>query len=307
MPCFDPRQGYRARTVNPTGKRSIVFNLSEGFKDLPVTIPCGQCIGCRLERSRVWATRLHHESQLYEDNSFITLTYSDENLPKNGSLDKTHFQKFTKRLRKHFSDRKIRFYGCGEYGDKFQRPHYHFCLFNLDFPDKIHEKTHNDQKYYSSKILDKIWGNGRTLIGNLTFESAAYVARYILKKQTGERARWYYDEIDPDTGEILREMQPEFAHGSNRPGLGKGWFDKYKNTDLFPHDFVVIRGKKARVPKYYNHHFEIAYPSDYAKIKAERQVQSAKHAENNTVDRLKVREEIQYLKAQQLKRNYEHG
>ena len=121
MACYTPLKGYRSTELTKNGKRKIVFNRNHGFADLPVTVPCGQCIGCRLERSRQWAIRCTHEASLWEKNCFITLTYNDENLPKDGSLDVTHFQKFMKRLRKKHGAG-IRFYHCGEYGDKFGFP-----------------------------------------------------------------------------------------------------------------------------------------------------------------------------------------
>ena len=129
MPCFSPLDGYRSRTVNASGKRSIVFDIHEGFHDRPVSVPCGQCVGCRLEKSRQWAMRCVHEASLYDENCFITLTYDDEFLPVGGSLDKGAFPRFMKRLRKKFEPRRIRFYHAGEYGDRFGRPHYHALLF----------------------------------------------------------------------------------------------------------------------------------------------------------------------------------
>src|SRR4051794_29862641 len=103
MPCFRPLKGYRARVTNPdTGKRSIVFNARKGFNDLPVDLPCGQCIGCRLERSRQWAIRCSHEAKLHEENCFITLTYAPEHLPPGGTLVVKDFQDFMKRLRFEF-------------------------------------------------------------------------------------------------------------------------------------------------------------------------------------------------------------
>ena len=92
MPCYHPISGYRSRHLNKSGKRSIVFDKKNGYIDMPITVKCGQCIGCRLEYSRQWAIRCLHEAQLHEDNCFITLTYDDENLPHNGSLTKPHFQ-----------------------------------------------------------------------------------------------------------------------------------------------------------------------------------------------------------------------
>ena len=210
MACYYPMKAYRSQTVNPSGKRSIVFNKNQGFADMEVELPCGQCIGCRLERSRQWAIRMAHEAQLHEDNCFLTLTYNDENLPKHNSLKLKDFQKFMKRLRKAFG-KKIRFFHCGEYGEKFQRPHYHAIIFGLDFKDKILFSEQNDQKLYISPTLNKIWGLGHATIGDVTFQSAAYVARYITKKITGDRAQDHYNEINYETGEILSERRPEYT------------------------------------------------------------------------------------------------
>ena len=139
-------------------------------------IPCGQCIGCRIERSRQWAIRCYHEASLHAENSFVTLTYNDTNLPANNCVSVRELQLFMKRLRKRFGAG-IRFYGCGEYGDLTGRPHYHICLFNFSPPDLTLYKITNDQRLYSSKSLDTIWGKGYTLTGDVTFQSAAYVAR----------------------------------------------------------------------------------------------------------------------------------
>ena len=131
MPCFCPLEGWRSKDRSSTGKRKIVFNPRDALRDMPVTVPCGQCIGCRLERSRQWAVRCIHEASLHEDNCFITLTYDDAHLPTDLSLNVSHFQKFMKRLRKRFGEG-IRFFHCGEYGENFGRPHYHACLFTSD-------------------------------------------------------------------------------------------------------------------------------------------------------------------------------
>ncbi|MEO5355656.1 MAG: hypothetical protein H7835_21005, partial [Magnetococcus sp. XQGC-1] len=93
----------------------------------------GQCVGCRLERSRQWAIRVMHEASQHEHNCFITLTYNDDNLPANGSLNYRHFQNFMKRLRKYYVEFTVRFYMCGEYGENFARPHYHACIFAIMF------------------------------------------------------------------------------------------------------------------------------------------------------------------------------
>lgn len=304
MPCYYPLQGYRSQTVNPSGKRSIVFNVNEGYKDLPVEVPCGQCIGCRLARSVEWAVRCVHHSQSFQDNCFITLTYEDRFLPKNGTLRIDHWQKFMKKLRKKV-DRKISYFHCGEYGEKFSRPHYHACLFNYDFPDKQFYKEVNGEKYFISDILEDTWGYGFATIGAVTFKSAAYVARYVLKKITGERAKFYYEGEDEETGESF-SLRKEYVTMSRRPGIGKDWFEKYKG-DLFPDDFAVIGGKKYRVPKYYVSKLEVEFPSDYRRLRGKRALGREKGAANNTHERLVVREEVQRRKFELLKRGYEDG
>lgn len=299
MPCYHPLTGYRSRTTNSsTGKRNIVFNLQDGFKDQPVELPCGQCIGCRLERSRQWAIRCVHEASLYRNNCFITLTYNDDNLPPNQSLVKKDFQDFMKRLRKSLPQ-KIRVYYCGEYGENFGRPHYHACIFGHDFSDKLLKKENaNGDNLYVSQKLEKLWGKGHCLIGNVTFESAAYVARYLMKKVTGKKADAHYNKIDLATGEIFERL-PEFTNMSK--SIGKAWFEKY-SSDIYPDDFIVLRNKKLKPPKFYNARYELAYPEDYAKIKIARGRAAKKHSDNNTRDRLDVREYIQLEKANQLKR-----
>lgn len=305
MTCYHPLKGYRSKDRNPdTGKRSIVVVRRDAHVDCPIELPCGQCIGCRLERSRIWAIRCVHEASLYDHNSFITLTYSDQNLPQYNSLQVSDFQKFMKRLRKAHPNQKIRFFHCGEYGDRFQRPHYHACLFNIDFPDKKHWKTINDQKLYTSEKLQSLWSLGHTSVGTVTFESAAYVARYVTKKITGPLAEGHYMEIDRSTGEILSERVPEYTTMSRRPGIAKAWFDKYY-TDVYPSDFITLRGKKLSPPKFYNSQYELLYPHEYQKIKARRKTLANKHADNNTVDRLAVREFLQHERFNKLRRSYE--
>ncbi|QXP44344.1 MAG: replication initiator protein [Arizlama microvirus] len=317
MACFNPLKGYRALTPNPSGKYSISFTLREGYKDLPIEISCGQCIACRLERSRQWATRCMHEAQMHTDNTFITLTYNDQHLPQNNSLNKKHFQNFMKRLRNYVSDidnqdpnlglypgsQKIRFFHCGEYGEKTYRPHYHAILFNFEFQNKQHIKTHNENKLYTAPLLEKLWPYGHSMIGAATFESAAYVARYILKKVTGKKAQQHYEIVDDD-GNPVDSLTPEYVTMSRRPGIGKNWYDKYKK-DLYPSDFAVIRGKKVSVPKVYNGYYELEDPDAYAKLKAHRKQKALRHADENTFPRLRTKRELAEIKQKQIKRETE--
>lgn len=301
MACYRPLKGFRSKTKTATGKRSIVFSPEKGYTDMPVELPCGQCIGCRLEKSRQWAIRCVHEAQLHKENCFITLTYDDKHLPEDQSLNLKHFQLFMKRLRKQFTGKKIRFFHCGEYGDINKRPHYHAILFGLDFQDKQLISQREGVDLYTSKTLEKLWKKGYVTLGHVTFESAAYVARYITKKVTGEDAENHYKILNTSTGE-LTSIEPEYATMSRRPGIGKQWIEKYQD-DIYPKDFTTIRGKKIKPPKFYDKYLEETHSELYEKIKGARIRQAKKHPENNTYERLEVREKCKKIQVKQLKRN----
>lgn len=270
----------------------MVFSRSKGYADRVEKIPCGQCIGCRLERSRQWAMRCTQESKLYRDNCFVTLTYEDGHLPEHGSLVKEHLQKFMKRLRKRFGQG-IRFFGCGEYGEKYGRPHYHICIFNFDFEDRKFLRDHKGTKYYTSKALSELWPFGHSVIGDVTFESAAYVARYVTKKVTGALAVDHY-------GPVL----PEFTLMSRRPGIGLGHFEKHLKQ-IYPSDFVVLRGMRMRPPKYYDSKYELTYPSDMGKVKAKRRHKSFLGRDGHTQERLRAKEVVQMAKLKLKRRGLE--
>ena len=301
MACFHPITGYRSESVNPgSGKRSIVFDrrkASYGGVVGEPQIACGQCIGCRLERSRQWAIRCVHEAQLHERNCFITLTYDNDHLPSGGTLVKKHFQDFMKSLRHKVSDR-IRYFHCGEYGEKFGRPHYHAIMFGFDFPDKRLWRISGGEKLYVSEMLSETWGKGHCSVGSVSFDSAAYVARYCVKKITGSEAESHYQ------GRL-----PEYTTMSRRPGIGKGWFDKYSG-DAFPSDSILIRGKEMKVPRYYDRVFEIENPEEFAKVKELRKATARvlKDGPENSYERRMVREEHARLTLiQSLQRKFENG
>lgn len=263
MPCAAPQRGWRK-----VYKRGSVRGI---FIKEPCVRPCGQCWQCRLEFARQWAMRCTHEAQLHEENCFITLTYNNEHLPKDRSVHKRALQLFFKRLRKFIEPKEVRYYACGEYGDRMGRPHYHACLFGYDFPDKEilkaarirhfqnHFKaSHGSFTIYSSKTLEKIWGKGFVTIGGLSFESAGYVARYCMKKITGENASKHYGD-----------KNPEFALMSRRPGIGFPWFEKFI-SDCYPKDFTTIRGKKMKPPRYYDYILELRKPFLFEEVKMKR-------------------------------------
>lgn len=269
MPCFSPLHGYKSRRVFPSGKRAVVFSVQDGFRDLPVTVPCGQCIGCRLERSRQWAIRCMHEASLHDENAFVTLTYADEHLPDYGSLDKRAFPLFMKRLRKARAE-KVRFFSCGEYGERFGRPHYHALLFGCDFPDKVRCGERGKFPVWQSAELERLWPFGRAELGSVTFESAAYVAAYVVKKVTGseERKDAAYGVVDGETGEVVRR-EAEFALMSRRPGIGRPWLERF-GCEVYPGDGVVVRGRLMRPPRFYDMWFEKENPGELLDVSRRR-------------------------------------
>lgn len=300
MPCYSPLKGWRARRTNESGKRGIVFNHQEAYLDLPVEIACGQCIGCRVDRTKAWAVRCVLEASQHRENCFITLTYDDEHLPADGSLNVKHYQDFMKRLRKHYEPRRIRFFHCGEYGDENSRPHYHACLFGLDFGDKVKYSERNGVNLYYSETLEKLWSKGFCTVGDVTFESAAYVARYVMKKVTGDRAKDHYLSLNPTTG-VLSEIAPEYTTMSRKPGLAADWYQKFKG-DVFPDDFIVINGKKMKVPAFFDAIHEREDLEGHLRKKGRRIFAANKRAADQTPDRLRVRETVKRKKLSQLKR-----
>jgi hypothetical protein len=315
MPCYKPIDAWRT----PTGQ--IIFYDSPGVKYQP--IPCGMCIGCRLDRSREWALRCMHESTLHKENCFITLTYDEKNLPHDTSLNPPDVQKFFKRLRKRLKGKKIRYYYCGEYGDKNGRPHYHILLFGHDFTDRIFSgKTQSGLPLYTSPTLESVWGNGIVQVGDITFESAAYVARYIMKKVVGKGKdkvdektglkpyeRYQCDEL---TGEVTRvvEVLPEYtamsrggrgSDGVQLGGIGSGWYDKYKG-DLYPKDFITHNGSRHKPPRFYDEKLKKENPDLYDELKAWR-AKNGYDSDDNKPGRLKSREKVAQAKTTQLKRS----
>lgn len=220
-------------------------------------IPCGQCLGCRLDKANEWAIRCVHEAKLHTHNCFITLTYNDDCLPADGSLHKEHLQLFVKRLRRHlqynYENLKIRFLACGEYGSINMRPHYHLLVYGY-FPDDVRKLSvlTNGYNLFRSPTLEKLWPYGYNTVGAVTFESARYVAKYSLKKQTGKN-KYVYDELG---------IKPEFITCSLKPGIGADFFERYKQ-DIFTRGCIVINGCTYKIPKYYQILFERSEPVWY--------------------------------------------
>lgn len=273
MSCNHPIEGFRAAVPNEKGRRPIFFNMRKSGSDEVVKLPCGRCIGCRLERARQWSIRCMHEASLHDDNCFLTLTYDDEHLPEGRSLVRRDLQLFLKRMRKHSVSRRgrsFRFYGCGEYGEKNFRPHYHLLCFDFDFRDKKPwRKSPSGHQMYRSETLEELWKLGSSEIGSVSFQSAGYVARYCLKKVVGAKAGEHYLRYDAD-GRVF-SIVPEFAAQSM--GVGRPWLERFK-TDVYPHDYVVVNGQKVKPPLYYDRWLEKVSPDEFDLLREKREPQN---------------------------------
>lgn len=277
MPCFGPLNGYRPKT----GKK-LVFDVRKSLDGLLIKVPCGRCTGCRLERVRQWAMRCMHEKRMHSMSSFLTLTYDDDHLPLGQTLVLDDLQRFMKRLRK-VTGNGLRFYACGEYGELNLRPHYHVLLFNYDFDDKsrISLLAKSGNALYTSKVLSGLWTDGFSCVGDVSFDSCAYVARYVMKKRMGEPNG---ERSCRFTGIVAL---PEFTVMSRRPGLGTGYLEKY-GDELLIHDSVVFSGREMRPPRFYDAKLALRDPVRMDAIKVERS-RNIKPSENTT-KRLRVRE-----------------
>lgn len=255
MSCYHPKPAYKLRVG---GEVRMGYCKPGGNSDR-LELPCGVCIGCKLDRARGWSIRITHEAQMFDCNWFVTLTYDEKSLPKSLSLEYRDFQGFLKRLRARLrgvtlgpdGGYPIRFFCSGEYGGKTCRPHWHAILFNVDFADKVPFVNGT----YSSAVVEDLWKRGNVVLGSVTPESAAYVAGYTLKKVHGVEAREHYEDVlDLSTGEIT-SRRPEFVVMSRRPGIGAWWFRRF-SADVLPVDHAVMAGTKYKVPRFYLERFK---------------------------------------------------
>lgn len=310
MPCYTPNIGKP-----PTFDSKIKF-----YNHLPkdvqkrkvlngdaVPLPCGKCSGCRLDNARQFAVRSVHESQQYSNNCFVTLTYSPERL-KSDSLNPKDFVDFAKRLRKRFDGidlvehqgkriKPIRIMYAGEYGDNLGRPHFHACIYNFDFDDKdLLFTTKAGNRLYTSPTLEKLWGKGMVSIGNLTYDSASYTARYVMKKITGDIAKSHYD------GKL-----PEFARHPSLYGLGLKWLESHYR-DVYPHDYVVVmKGSseafKMRPPRYYDEWLKKNRPDLFEEVKFKRLEKTEENLSNFNFENLAKKEKREQKRLKELVRH----
>lgn len=286
MPCYKPHTAYNA----PGG--SISFS-PRGTAGVKLQLPCGQCIGCRVDRKTEWALRLTHEMKCHKVACFITLTYDDEHLPRGGTLVKRHAQLFMKSLRDKYRALKIRFFLCGEYGDRTQRAHYHAIIFGWRPTDGRVFKYEKNYTVYTSAVLAELWSRGHVSWTEASEWTCRYVAGYAVKKVVGQKAKEHYTRVTLD-GEMI-ELQPEFATQSRRPGIGAHHYGRFV-SDFRNGDTAVLGGRKKKIPRYYDKLFERA-GGDLEAVKRARKVKARKHAANNTPERLAVREAVSQAKA----------
>lgn len=220
-------------------------------------VPCGQCVECRLNRCRQWVDRLKMEAYQYPANevSFLTLTYDDEHLPKDRSLHKEDLQKFMKRFRAHLKRRfnkEIRFFACGEYGEKgeeltgYGRPHYHLIIFGFDFFHidtlrKVGQNVYGDFHYASEDVIPKCWSYGFNTVCRVTDRVMFYVASYTMKKYNGKLAHEVYDQ---------KGREPVFCVMSRRPGLGANYIRDNLQNIADNHTITIPGGRASSVSGY---------------------------------------------------------
>lgn len=268
MQCLMPVRYYRNDTGRVFHSPNRVKVASEGFR------PCQTCMNCRLRRAQSSAIRMLHESRFHSQSSFLTLTYSDDKLPPNGSLRYDDVSSFIKRLRRRLDrtlyKNSLTFYRVGEYGENYSRPHYHMILFGFDFSEKLeyhgvqNEKKYvskkDDRLYYKSSFLTDCWSHGFADIGNVDYATCLYAAKYVTKKLYGSQASFYDQNL----------LTPERPSSSKHMPIGLRWIQKYWK-DVYPHDYVIHDGKKLPPPRFYDEWLQKNQPDIYEAVKQNRE------------------------------------
>lgn len=315
MPCFSPLKAYKEWTPEEAKyKVTIIGQADDRIERLKTPrgeffeIPCGHCIGCRLDYAKEWANRCMLEAKEYKHNEMLTLTYNEENLPvtktekthegivEHATLVKKDVQDFLKRLRqtwkRKYNWENIRFYMCGEYGELNGRPHYHLIMFNLPVFDK--EYLNTNKKGYeqmTSKEIEAIWGKGRIALSPVNWETCSYVARYIMKKQKGPGSKEYYEE----KGQI-----PEYVCMSRNPGIARNYYEQKKDT-IYLTDEIFIPTKngiqKVRPNRYFDKLYDIEEPGIMSDIKRKREAK-AEASLKNEINRTDLKKTM-YLKVKE--------
>ena len=256
--------------------------------DRDIKTACRHCIGCLIQYQTDWQIRICNHATMTKNNQFVTLSLEDKHLPPNHLVDIRQMQLFHKRLRQNFSDETIQMiYKC-EYSPVKLRPHYHGIYFGLPLDDLKH---HSNNKFghplYTSKILTDIWGLGHVIIGAVTPQSAAYIARDINKTDKPNKAAQYKKNSQ---GIYVKDLKPIFQMSRN-PGISKQWIDKFM-WDVFPEGIIIQDGKKLPAPEYYVKQLEKLNPEMHALflIKRHESIFTKTYKEEHRPQRLSVKE-----------------
>lgn len=304
MPCYYPITVFKGKDGN------VTYARNQSHVNYLRKIPCGRCIGCRLEYSKVWALRCLHESYLYDDNIFLTLTYDNDNIPLHNDLNPDDFTKFIKRLRYERNKnngsnqyQRIRYYMCGEYGADTLRPHYHAILFNYRPQDSQLYTTRKGKRVYKSEELRKTWKKGNIEFSDVNFNTCAYVSRYMLKKLKYSESIKYdvYNEI---TGLVEYTKHREYTRMSRNPGIG---YDFFKNTHmdtLGTYTYVLEGGVHVSIPRYYVEKAD-EISDGLTKVYKKKRRQRIENREL-TPEQLMNRERVQKQRINKLERNFEN-
>lgn len=299
MRCTSPRHGWR----NDSGE--LVF-VNRGDLSAELTVRCGKCMSCRVTRREEWAVRIMHEAQMHERNSFVTLTYDEEHVPARDDLVHRDFQLFMKRLRQeeyrkwrkaHPGEKRclrpvVRYFMCGERGERFGRPHFHAILFGKDFyDDAVIFSESRGNRLFTSAELSSLWPHGFSSFGAVTAASAAYVAGYCTTLAVdGERARQKYSRVDESTGEEY-QLTPEYAQMSRRPGIGVRWLQKY-HADIYTRGLVRVGGRDAMPPRFYDRWIAENLPRLAVEVELDRYLKSQTADPNEASDERLIARDI---------------
>ena len=295
--CTSPKLAWVPKQPDQDNKKPLIFRpppISKMALYESMQVQCNKCVACDLRRALKQAVQLNCELKTSKGKSvFLTLTYDDEHLPANFSVDKPELQRFIKRLRKWQiktkQTGKLRYKSQGEYGGRFGRPHYHLAAFNLEFPDLKQIGYEKDWSAYESELLTKMWGNGQVHLIALVFENCLYITTHHIEQKVNDSVKVHEKPIiHPVTGKLIEIREPEFSTQSSKPGIGKEFFEKFP-SDMYPKDFLTINGQKMPIPKYFDallkkHNLEL-----YEKIKKERSEKTVTRtaAENRLKDSYK--------------------
>lgn len=322
MSCTSPLKAY----WRSASRDAITFDVAKSATRIPFALPCGQCLGCRMEKARQWGLRCLNEAKMWPSSYYVTMTYNSDYMPLGGTVCLRDVQLFMKRLRKAATGvpwenpltgkitKSPRFFLGAEYGDDNRRPHYHALLFNVRFDDlREHGKNGRGEILYTSAHMSRLWGDGGgtfgfCTLGAVTFESAVYCAKYALKqiklsdKSTpAAREEWERRYVVYDADGLVYERDREFAVMSRCPGIGALYYEKY-GQEIRDHDNVVVAGREVRPPRYYDTKSDAIDPARFAVVKSKRKRQAVLAKPDNTPERLAVKAKLLDIKVAQQER-----